>query len=66
MLILRRAARAVDAMTDYHEDSKCGSCGGPLEAFRDVICETCVPEETWFAMAAQAQDIAEAMAEEDA
>jgi hypothetical protein len=27
----------------YHEDSKCGSCGGPLECERDAICCTCAP-----------------------
>jgi hypothetical protein len=28
----------------YHEDSKCGSCQGPLECERDAICCTCSPE----------------------
>lgn len=28
-------------MTEYHEDSKCGACDGPLEVHRDAICETC-------------------------
>jgi hypothetical protein len=27
----------------YHDDSKCGSCGGPLECERDAICCTCCP-----------------------
>lgn len=28
----------------YHEDAKCGSCGGPLDIQRDAICLTCAPE----------------------
>ena len=34
-------------MTEYHGDSKCGSCKGPLEVQRDAICETCVPDPEW-------------------
>jgi len=26
----------------FHADATCGTCGGPLEMSRDVICERCV------------------------
>lgn len=35
-------------MTNYHEDSQCGSCGGPLECHRDAICETCWSTKDWW------------------
>jgi hypothetical protein len=31
-------------MAEYHDDSVCGSCGGPLEAYRDAICTTCTAD----------------------
>lgn len=37
-------------MTDYHEDSRCGSCLGPLEVHRDAICTECAPDPTWRAV----------------
>ena len=27
--------------TTYHEDARCGSCNGPLEAHNDALCDTC-------------------------
>lgn len=30
-------------MADYHNNSRCGSCHGPLEAERDAICLACCP-----------------------
>ena len=32
----------------YHDNNLCGACGGPLECHRDAICESCVPESTYF------------------
>lgn len=29
-------------LRDYHLDSACGHCGGPLDVDRDVICRKCV------------------------
>ncbi len=30
-----------DPMHRYHQDSVCGICGGPLERWRDAICDAC-------------------------
>lgn len=40
------ACEVMDDMKQYHEDSRCGSCAGPLEVTRDAICETCAPDPT--------------------
>ena len=42
-------------MPEYHEDSVCGSCDGPLEVYRDAICEACAPQSLYFEQAAAAQ-----------
>lgn len=36
-------------MPEYHEDALCGACDGPLEGWRDAICETCAPESLYVA-----------------
>jgi len=33
---------------ECHDDSACGSCGGPLEVDRDAICERCAPSSMWW------------------
>ena len=43
-------------MPEYHEDSVCASCDGPLECNRDAICESCAPQSLYFEMAAEAQE----------
>ena len=25
----------------YHDNSKCGVCGGPLEVYNDALCDKC-------------------------
>ena len=47
--------------SDYHESARCGACDGPLEVSRDAVCETCVPEDEWFRLAAEAQDVSSEM-----
>jgi hypothetical protein len=32
----------------FHDEATCGACGGPLECWRDAVCETCVPESAFF------------------
>ena len=48
-------------MPEYHEDSVCASCDGPLEVSRDAICESCAPQSLYFEMAAEAQEYQDAM-----
>ena len=45
----------------YHEDSRCGSCGGPLEDHRDAVCETCVPQSEYFRLCNAAMDVREVL-----
>jgi hypothetical protein len=42
-------------MGQYHDDAKCGSCGGPLDCHRDAVCEKCVPQSQFFEDAAAVQ-----------
>jgi hypothetical protein len=42
-------------MDQYHDDAKCGSCGGPLDCHRDAVCEKCVPQSQFFEDAAAVQ-----------
>ena len=46
-------------MVDYHDDAVCGSCAGPLECWRDAICETCAPTEEYFELCALMQELVE-------
>lgn len=48
-------------MSEYHEDSVCGSCDGPLEVYRDAICEACAPQSLYFEQAAAAQEFQDFM-----
>jgi hypothetical protein len=41
---------------EYHEDSVCAACDGPLEDYRDAICEACAPQSQYFEQAAAAQE----------
>jgi hypothetical protein len=50
-----------DVMAEYHADSRCGSCAGPLEADRDAVCHSCVPQSEFFEMAAEAVEISETL-----
>jgi len=47
-------------MPEYHHDSVCGCCGGPLECDRDAVCESCVREAVYFEQVAIYQEAAEA------
>ena len=46
-------------MPEYHEDSVCASCDGPLEDYRDAICESCAPQSQYFEECAAVQDMVE-------
>jgi hypothetical protein len=35
-------------MSEYHNDSFCGVCAGPLEISRDAVCEQCCSEDVWW------------------
>ncbi len=48
-------------MPEYHEDSVCASCDGPLECYRDAICESCAPQSQYFEWAAEAQEYQDGM-----
>ncbi len=43
-------------MPEYHEDSVCAACDGPLEDYRDAICESCAPQSQYFEECAAAQE----------
>ncbi len=43
-------------MSEFHEDSKCAACSGPLEVSRDAVCEKCVPESVYFEQMAAEQE----------
>jgi hypothetical protein len=45
---------------EYHDDSRCALCGGPLECHRDAVCTACVPDTVWWDLAAAAQKAARA------
>lgn len=48
-------------MPEYHEDSVCASCDGPLEDYRDAICESCAPQSQYFEWVAEAQEYQDGM-----
>ena len=48
-------------MTTYHDDSVCAACDGPLEDYRDAICESCAPQSQYFDDCAVAQEYQDGM-----
>lgn len=48
-------------MPEYHEDSVCAACDGPLEVSRDAICESCAPQSQYFEECVAAQEYQDGM-----
>jgi len=58
-LLRIRSGTQITRRGGFHENARCGCCGGPLDDHRDGICEKCCPTSEYFDLAAQAQRISD-------